>query len=1112
MVSAILIAFTSVGRGLPSAHGAELETHLFSATLSLTGGCSESPTDPVHDPGLCPMPPGVPGVDHPELPFDNPTGEAVDSYGDIYVASHGPSLEEGVAARVDIFNSAGRFLLTIKDPGAKQIAVDSEGHLYVYNNQQTSTSLQRYDPTKYNPEADEIDYGLPPVTVLEESSLFFTRNGIAIDTSNNHLYVNIHSHINEYSSAAEGNELIDATIGAGVLHESVWLAVNGENHDVYASDREGAEPTSEIVIFKGEAGHPEKGRIKPTTSPDCEFSSKEGLLSVVIEEATGHVFVDDRRSTSPTKKPVYEYEEIGEGEFECIAKIEHKFEYVLTSNIAVDNGPHSPNNGTLYVPSSTTAPGHLFAFIRKPETGPPVVESTSVADVSQSDAQLQATIDPHGLETSYRLEYTTQQRFEEEGFIGALLAGEGVLTPAIEGVPVSAAATDLLPGTAYRFRALAENACELSECSDEAETAFTTFAEAGPQGSCPNEMFRTGATAMLPDCRAYELVTPPDTGGHKPYAIGNNSGSRFGTPTATANGKGVSFLILGGALPGFSGTGGFNGDVYVSTREESSWVTASAGPTGAQTTNPLPGGLSPDLAFAVTTATEGGTLPIEGKETRYVRHPDGSFVPLGLGSLGVAPEAEALYISPGGTNIIFRATTRLEPFAPPEGTEAIYDRRGEETQVLSLLPGEDGTPGAGENARFKGVSGDGSVVAFTIGSSLYVRVDEEETIEVANGGSTFAGVSQDGSRIFYLKGGDLFAFDLQGEVVTPFSSSGDVTVVNVSPDGSHAYFVSPSVINPGEENPNHEQASEGDENLYLADGTATHFVASLTERDVEGETPSGGGPHIDGLGLWTAALPEGTAALDPSRTDTEGNAIVFESRASLTAYDSGGKAEVYRYDVLANRLSCLSCDPTQGPAGEDAHLLAIGAIQTDVEPTSRFSIVPNLSSDGQRAFFETPAALVATDTNGVGDVYEWEEQGTGSCTTPGGCVSLISSGHSSRPSYLYGVSASGDDVFFTTSDLLVPADTDETPSIYDAAVDGGIAEPHAHVCQGEGCRGQLSPPPILPAPASPSSDTSGNVAPRRKCANGRHKIKRHGKTRCVLSHSKKHSHRRGAHR
>ena len=107
----------------------------------------------------------------------------------------------------------------------------------------------------------------------------------------------------------------------------------------------------------------------------------------------------------------------------------------------------------------------------------------------------------------------------------------------------------------------------------------------------------------------------------------------------------------------------------------------------------------------------------------------------------------------------------------------------------------------------------------------------------------------------------------------------------------------------------------------------------------------------------------------------------------------------------------------------------------------------NLSEDGSRVFFQTQEALVPQDKNGQTDVYEWEREGAGSCehasasfsASNGGCLYLISTGESDKPSYFGDASANGSNVFFFTRQSLVGQDRDENYDIYDARIDGGIA-------------------------------------------------------------------------
>ena len=717
----------------------------------------------------------------------------------------------------------------------------------------------------------------------------------------------------------------------------------------------------------------------------------------------------------------------------------YRFRLVAENGIATDNGD----------------PG-LF--------GPPVLTTKTALPILYTEATVRATVDPSGLSTSYRIEYGTSEAY-------GLSSVEAELAPGAEPSDVKIPLFGLAEGATYHFRVVIENEAATLEGPDQ---TFTTLARLqGPV--CPNAALRIGPSANLPDCRAYELVTPADTNGYRPAIVGYFFNNWPVTPSGPGAGESVVFHTFG-SLAGSSGNGRFDG--HRARRGAEGWTSSLFTPSAAQSRIVHRSGVSPDHAYAFLELDGEGSLD----PGRYLRTPAG-FEPLGQGSLGADLDAQGDYISPGGGHVVFSSDAKLEPNAPPTGTDAVYDRSpGGPTQVVSLLPG-DLTPAA--DASYAGATPDGSTVAFEVGGTLYARRDNAETVKVSDPPNTFAGLSEDGSRIFYTAatfGGagpppaDLFAFDLGAQSTTQIVSNS--RFVNVSADGSRVYFTSTDVL---------DDATAGTpaaDNLYLWDGAAIDFIAVLDPQDLVEFS----GSSIVNLVRWTDAVapPPVTSegrAQSPTRSTPDGSALVFQSHADLTAFTSEGHYQIYRYEAADGSLLCVSCDPSGAPPTADAQFQ-----DTDFIPIARTTLIPNLTDDGQRVFFETENALLPEDANLSRDVYEWMAEGRGGCTVPGGCLALISSGQSDVDSFLYGMTPDGHDVFFLTLERLLGVDALGSHSIYDARVEGGFPEPPAAApCEGDACQGQGSDPPSLQGAASAGFAGSGNVV---SCAKGARRAKR----------------------
>jgi hypothetical protein len=383
-----------------------------------------------------------------------------------------------------------------------------------------------------------------------------------------------------------------------------------------------------------------------------------------------------------------------------------------------------------------------------------------------------------------------------------------------------------------------------------------------------------------------------------------------------------------------------------------------------------------------------------------------------------------------------------------------------------------------------------------------------------------------------VEGEDLYAYETASGHLDDLTvdSSGnprgaDVQgVIGASDDGAYVYFAAngdldesgPAELGNCSFHTGVDESPIGSCSIYLAHAGTITFIARL---DANQSIDRGG------VSNWKVGTPVQSFKQKTGRVSADGKTLLFDSNTELTPNAEG--KQFYRYHFGDPGLICITCDPTGNSAG--------GGDLQNVAPTSQSGpdssssvLTRNLSADGSRVFFETAAKLVAADTNGDGgcpmvgywkrpacqDVYEWEEDGSGSChsvTQNGGCLYLLSTGVSSEPAFFGDASASGDDVFIFTRETLVPQDKDGIRDLYDVRVDGGLASQHPEsppVCEGESCRGAGTSPPPASGVASAVFQGAGNPPIKRHHKKKHHK-KRHHHKKHHKSANKRFSHNRG---
>lgn len=539
--------------------------------------------------------------------------------------------------------------------------------------------------------------------------------------------------------------------------------------------------------------------------------------------------------------------------------------------------------------------------------------------------------------------------------------------------------------------------------------------------SCPNELLRSEAGSLaLPDCRAYEKVTPA-----------TKNGAEFNTSLAYV-GIGPKMAFESFATFGGAEFTGYLGASYEFSRDPAGWT------------------ISPLGGSAVTFEGTDFTTPL------YALGEAGASL-LGLRTRGTPVDGESLYVQQG------RTTTEIGPEAPPASLVGKPDQEllsynqnlgyftfqltnpavshvvfelfspfamgepdhlwpfdatsdgffssayeyvgvGNKAPFLVAVRGGQGSTdlisGCGSSIgslsgldTYNALSADGSVVFFTAAgedltgpcaspvaplehTELFARVDGEKpsahTVAISEptsadctdcqtasrSAAVFQGASQDGSRVFFLTEQELLPGN-PGKNLYEYNSA--------SAPGSKVVAVSHLASS--------EPAGVLGVSRISADGTHAYFVA--TSVLTEDPNSTGAIAQLGDNNLYVfnstddsiryvatlSAADEGAwNAIDIERqmeTNPNGRYLLFASKADLTPDDTSAVSQLFRYDAATGDLTRVSV----GQAGFNDNG------NTDVDPVTmprqfgKYAFGQNsppqqmMSVDGTSVFFESSKGL-----------------------------------------------------------------------------------------------------------------------------------------------------------
>lgn len=534
---------------------------------------------------------------------------------------------------------------------------------------------------------------------------------------------------------------------------------------------------------------------------------------------------------------------------------------------------------------------------------------------------------------------------------------------------------------------------------------------------CPNESF-TGFTPRLPECRAYEMVTPSYKEGY-PLLVGSFA----------ANGNQAILFTLANLGAAGAGESPIEGDLYLATRTTHGWQLSGLNAPLSEFIGQLP---------ITWEATSGATLweqhgPLQSAFTRdlYARSANGEYRLIGQISIPFMGEntQEANYIyqttlhvdqpraaTHDFNHIVVSASTPEDrlPFDETLGAESLYEYSGTdnppatvgaegnkgETHLVSQCGTTLGSSSSGSGSTYNALSADGETIYFTAEpksacngrgpetAEVYARIHGSmlsslpaKTVDVSASECTeacgttkssknFEGASEDGQIVYFTSTQKLTNNAMDG------TASGEAYMgsgcANTTPGAGGCNLYVYDFADPSEACQAHGDC------LKLVAGGEVEGVAGIAEdgqriyyvkRSNEGspdlyvyDLSAGALTLVAHLGGGDSAMWQKMFVKPAEVAGEDGQFLLFQSATPGLTADEGGSAEqLFEYDAVTEELVRI----TKGENGYDDDG---NGVQMSVESiagyTAALGFVYDFKSEANRLTISPDGRTVVFQTNG----------------------------------------------------------------------------------------------------------------------------------------------------